>query len=87
MWQLMGVVNHPGMHQQPWFLGKEFMLLPHVHLDVILLVLHQIRKASNTLIFDSRTRNTSIKFCLGDSTCMQVCDFCIDSCSFQRMKM
>ncbi|KAG2562995.1 hypothetical protein PVAP13_8KG307200 [Panicum virgatum] len=55
VWGLLGIAVGDGMHQQPWLLGCELQLPHSVQADVMLLVLWQIWKARNALIFDRAT--------------------------------
>ncbi|RCV18209.1 hypothetical protein SETIT_3G281400v2, partial [Setaria italica] len=51
VWQLIGITVQANDYKYPWILGKELSLPSHVHLDVIMMVLWQIWKARNALIF------------------------------------
>ena len=55
VWSLLGIAVGDGMHQQPWLLGCELQPPHSVQADVMLLVLWQIWKARNALIFDRAT--------------------------------
>jgi hypothetical protein len=55
VWRLVGIDNTSNRFHRPWLLGAELHLPTPVQLDVIMLILWQIWKACNALIFDHRT--------------------------------
>jgi hypothetical protein len=55
VWRRVGIGNTSNRFRRPWLLGVELHLPTPVQLDVIMLILWQIWKARNALIFDHRT--------------------------------
>nr|TKW07520.1 hypothetical protein SEVIR_7G312532v2 [Setaria viridis] len=55
VWNLLGISTQSKEFRRPWILCKELHLPEDVHLDVVLLMLWQIWKARNALIFDRKT--------------------------------
>ncbi|KAF8728762.1 hypothetical protein HU200_018040 [Digitaria exilis] len=58
VWESIGVSVQPGLYKQPWLLGHELPLPLSVALDVMLVILWQLWKARNALIFDHKHSNT-----------------------------
>lgn len=55
VWALVNINIHPGAHRQPWFLGKDLPLPSQISLDVVMMIMWEIWKARNALIFDRKT--------------------------------
>ncbi|KAF8670147.1 hypothetical protein HU200_050901 [Digitaria exilis] len=59
VWVLVGATYHQDLCRTPWLIGDNLPLPSQVQLDVVLLIMWQIWKARNAMIFDRQPSTPS----------------------------